>query len=759
MPGKISNKLLIAGSLFILIAGFAIYFIIKDRGHKKEPVTTDNASVEQKDSLVVSEMYSASYDLETPADLENYTAAEAMNASSGKNSSWLNAKTEYSVTIKKKLASIRDFRNIREVVFSFSANSKSPVKNAVVVMSIDDPDGKSVEWIGKTIAFDPGSWPRVEFLFEIKADKLISDGSIKLYVWNKTGEDFFIDDLQFKINGLVSSRSISSVNIPERNIEYDFEVPFEGENSDYYSNQNPHSGKLCYLLNSSSTYSPSVTKKISEVIDSELRLVTMSMWLNQQSDDNEVVLVTTIKDQAGKEYFWQGRSSDKGQFPKGKWVKHRAQFKLPFEKINPDDIISVYAWNKGGKEVFVDDFLVVFGETNVRSGKMPVMDITTVDENGYVFARNKPPYAIKYLQTVTNAHTNADVFEDRILPSEPVCAGTFIPGQGGREQVIRIAESSLFVYDFCGTKNKMNRVAKIDNPVFKNFGPESIIASGNFTGDNSTSLLLADIQKQLIIVGNMEGLNEACSNSGSAGTYKIICQVSKEQFSATIPEKYTHTLTGDFTGDKTADVLFVNPETGGFALLNFKNNAIELIANAVESDALKIAGFRLGGAVNALKMPNGDREIIVMSWSANGKNLSKVLSFNDGNKSFSALPSWTTGMIAAENNLYQGNFSGQGVQVLQLDRSRKFNFTMGGIDQQGLFIDSRLEFSGFTPGYNPKFYEDVKIICGRFMNGNKSGLLVMSANCNDRSFPSNPCKNYETKSAWKPVVQLYYLKD
>jgi hypothetical protein len=56
MPGKISNKLLLAGSILILIAGIAIYLITSDRGRKKEDIPVKEALVEAKDSLVLSEM-------------------------------------------------------------------------------------------------------------------------------------------------------------------------------------------------------------------------------------------------------------------------------------------------------------------------------------------------------------------------------------------------------------------------------------------------------------------------------------------------------------------------------------------------------------------------------------------------------------------------------------------------------------------------------------------------------------------------------
>ena len=143
----------------------------------------------------------------------------------------------------------------------------------------------------------------------------------------------------------------------------------------------------------------------------------------------------------------------------------------------------------------------------------------------------------------------------------------------------------------------------------------------------------------------------------------------------------------------------------------------------------------------------------------NGINKSKALEFKSDLKTFAAVPSWKSTMISGTADLYQGNYSGQGTEVLLLNRSWKLDFTSGGFDSNGLYFDSRLEFTGFVPGFNPKFYEDVSIVSGRFTGGKKTELAVISAVCNDPSFPSEPCKNYEMNSGWKPVAQIYYYKD
>ncbi len=757
MPFKRSSKRFLLIFSILLITGLSAYFLLKDRGRKKTERVITTSVESPRDSLIFSEINSFSYDLESPFDLENYNVSEK-KARSGVKSNWLNKNNEYSVTVRKPLNSIAGFQDIKEIIFSFSLLTEKPVNNAVVVLSIDDPSGKSVEWIGKELKMKPDSWQQLDFSFEINKEKLNKDCFLKIYIWNKGKEDFFVDDFAIRINGMVSGTVFNSGYIPERNIDYDFEVPFEGENVEHYSQENAHSGKFSFLLNNSVSYSPSVVKKVSEVIDSEFKLITISVWLNQMTNDNEVVLVTTIRDQTGKEYFWQGRSTEKGKFPKGKWVKHKAQFKLPFEKIKPDDVIGIYVWNKGGNEVYIDDLSIVYGETNVRSGRKFAVDMTVFPDGEYKFIPNKPPFKTIYLSNFSNS-TTENFLPDNFLPDDIVATGQFIKQQHGREQIIKLREGVLSVYSYCQDQKSIIKIGNIQSSELNIVDKDAFLSSGNYLNNNSNQLLIADLKKRKILLCSIEGLKNECI--GSENNYvnlKVLASLSPKESIPFFNGKYNRILSGDFDGNGIKDILLINSENGGYSIFDFNSGSDVKILSESYVAAFKFPVSKSDNSINFIRSEDFKQDIIIVSSSENDHNKSVAFRFSTIDQAFISISNWNCNLISGNSSLYQGNFNSQ-VEVMILNKTWKFDMTGGRLNNQGISVESRMDFSGYLPGNNPKYFEDLKIITGKFTQNTRSELLVLAANCQDSNFPASPCSVFENTSVWKPVSQLYYFKD
>ena len=133
------------------------------------------------------------------------------------------------------------------------------------------------------------------------------------------------------MQGEVRTTRSSGRNNLERFIEYDFEKPIDETESNNYSDELAHTGNYSYHLDPSQAYSPVITRRVADVIDTEFKLITSSVWINAKDDDPNVLLVFTLMDANGKEYFWKGQATKGPNFSKGEWVKLRAQYKLPFE--------------------------------------------------------------------------------------------------------------------------------------------------------------------------------------------------------------------------------------------------------------------------------------------------------------------------------------------------------------------------------------------------------------------------------------------
>ncbi|MBK8873440.1 MAG: hypothetical protein IPN13_05755 [Bacteroidetes bacterium] len=761
MGHKKSTRLIIASLIFLIVASVSVYFLIRDNGHKKSEELVELAE-QPTDTLILREMFSFKYDLESAADLENFATVGKFKSKSGTQSCRLDKSNEFSVTVRKKLSSLKDISNVKNVRLSFSVYSGILLKEAVAVLSIEDKNGKSVSWVGKEIKSSPESWQRIEISFDISTEALQSENDLKIYIWNKKGEEFYIDDLEIKIDGLVSSKSYSSGYIPERNVFENFEVPVKNENPDHYSKEHAHTGVSSFLLTNGVSYSPSVSRRISEVIDSELRLVTMSIWVNQQTDDNELVLVATIKDTQGKDYFWQGRSTEKGFFPKGIWTKHRAQFKLPFEKIKPEDIISIYAWNKGGKDVFVDDFQVVFGETNVRSGAVPLIDLASNGDVAYSFVPNKAPYQTKFLSRFvpsgTDSNKDFDLISDVLYPSDLYCSGNFVIDAVGRDQLAHVSEDgNLALYSYCEPENKMKKVFTSSVKNMKSSHQGSILKSGNFFNKEKDQLLFIDLKSHCFVVGQFPPIRDNCNELAPKSNFKILGELTGENFTKLISSNYNECVIANFIGDDKSECFFMNQSSGNYLMLGFNDNQIIKLAEG-NSNILKVSdsGHTYQGSIPGI---SGDHDLLCLSESGEGFKkicLSITTTHNNELNFHEKESSW---LKLASGKFYFGQFTNSTNEILVLNRDWKFDLSYGQLQGNGVFIKANVDFEGFSNGYNPKYYEDIKIVPGNFIKSDRTALLVFCGNCIDNTFPILNCKNYDNKSDWKPGAEIYYFKD
>jgi hypothetical protein len=76
-------------------------------------------------------------------------------------------------------------------------------------------------------------------------------------------------------------------------------------------------------------------------------------------------------------------------------------------------------------------------------------------------------------------------------------------------------------------------------------------------------------------------------------------------------------------------------------------------------------------------------------------------------------------------------------------------------DKDGYTIIGNIDFKGYPDDHNPKYYEFVKIVAGKFTDPKQSSLLVMMRNCADDHFNGIHCKEYENIAALPNSTQLY----
>lgn len=759
-----NRKVLFALIAGILLASVAIYFVIGKKGHKKEEVTIDQ-EFEKTPELVLGEVASYFYDLESVSDIGNYESVSDSRHLSGSKSCTLSESAEFSVTINKKVSEIPDFTKVKKIKYSFSCSADVVIKNPEVVVSIDDASGKSVIWLNQKFEYKPGTWKGFNFEFELKDVVLSGDQRLKVYVWNKGREKFFIDDLTLTLEGLVSGQFHSKHYIPERNIEYDFETVFDGEDKNNYVSSISHSGKTSYRLNADSRYSPSLTKKIAQVIDSEFKLITMSCWLNQSQDDNEVLLVAAIKNSEGKEIFWQGRSTEKGKFPKGEWVKHRAQFKIPFETIKADDIVSVYAWNKGGAEVFVDDFLIVYGETNVRSGTNPVLDMTTISDSGLIFTENSKVLKTSFLKKYDFSGSDSlmTLFSKSNSGNTTGLGGEFISGNftaspDGEQQVAIITGKSLDIIGYCSSTNSLNLISHSHKSDIAGV-TGNLIFSGDLYGNAKDEIAIINLKKKKLSVFELEGGFDLCAKQGETMEGVTEAKLAVSDWDDFIPEGVDVAAVVSGAPDSKKGLLFIDLDSGNYSVVNFDGSNFN--SDITRKQGSQIAQNSKSGlsSLNPITGCSDSDNIFLLNYVINEKRQSKVLSYNPRLKELKILKDAND--ISVENtmrliSLNQSDCKNR--SFLSYEDSWKFSMTR--IEYEGGPFSrlSNMDFSGYEIGFNPKYFEIVQMLAVR-LKSDLNGIMVIFGNCNDPDYSGGICNRTDTLSKWYPRIQYYYLDE
>lgn len=149
---------------------------------------------------------SAFYDFEDTQGLsENVNTITDEKSFSGKRSVKLSSNDEYSVAFKS-IVPVSDAKKIKSITFSAKIlGSTEDIKDALVVVSVDQQSGGNLFWTGKQMTFSLGNnyknWEHMQLKF-IPVFDFKKDALIKIYIWNKAKREFYADDICIKFEGI-----------------------------------------------------------------------------------------------------------------------------------------------------------------------------------------------------------------------------------------------------------------------------------------------------------------------------------------------------------------------------------------------------------------------------------------------------------------------------------------------------------------------------------------------------------------------------
>jgi len=119
---------------------------------------------------------------------------------------------------------------------------------------------------------------------------------------------------------------------------------------------NPHSGTTVSVIDSLHEYSLGLSKTIANISDKKLTQVKFSFWAYIKSDQAKATVVLSV-DMNGKNNLWEGRPLKGAAL--NTWTQIEETYAIP-DKLDPNNVVSIYVWNNSKEEILIDDLKMVF---------------------------------------------------------------------------------------------------------------------------------------------------------------------------------------------------------------------------------------------------------------------------------------------------------------------------------------------------------------------------------------------------------------
>lgn len=140
------------------------------------------------------------FDFEKSTDmLNNLHLVNEGPSHSSSHSVHLQKQDEFGVTFDHELEKFVNYKSLTRVDLSFMIYADQPVKDLLPVLTIDE-SGKSVQWNGTPVDYtDIGKWKEINVSYSIVPEVLNGTNRLKIYHWNRGGNDVFIDDVKIQL--------------------------------------------------------------------------------------------------------------------------------------------------------------------------------------------------------------------------------------------------------------------------------------------------------------------------------------------------------------------------------------------------------------------------------------------------------------------------------------------------------------------------------------------------------------------------------
>jgi len=538
--------------------------------------------------------------------------------------------------------------------------------------------------------------------------------------------------------------------LPPNTLYYDFEpAPGMEVPSGFYKGI-AHSGQYSVKAFGQNSFSVAVERKASEVGLENLKAVGLSAWVYVFPTDSEVKgnFVFTASNEVGVNVCWEAIWLVEPEIPRGKWFKISKYLDLTPVQFKPDYKIQVYFWNNSSADILVDEYFIAFGGPVDRRGDSARVDMTR--PGGYGGEFNYPPFRVRPLERVKEVKSPSP---DAVGPRDLLVAGDFF-GLGYDALMAVTPEGRATLHAYCRELNGFTRLDLAGVAAMAQVAPVRKVMKGRFTGSRSDQVIVAGEKGWLLCsVNPVAGL---CGSPAPTGTGLEVLWRS----SGPIPEL----VPGDFNGDGRTEMLQVMPDgTWTVSLFQPGKPAGSWKTMAGGPGSINPAWTAEAGksSVTADRFLPGHAADLLLSVSEGGKDGGRswtLLRLDPGGKAWQpALPGSgpaggrTIGLdtlMPADRFFLLTGPDGKPA-MMRYNRDWRFDLKEIRFNDTTFAILSSIDFRGFDGNRNPKYYESLTLLPGRFLDRNTISLVVAGH--------MDPSRHYD--AILPGFIDLYILSD
>lgn len=574
----------------------------------------------------------------------------------------------------------------------------------------------------------------------------------------------------------------------------------EKNNEAFIATEKKHSGKQSCKLSSKIEYGISINKKVSDIPTfTNLTKVTVTFNCLNGTENPDALYVLTIDDDKGKNVFWAGEpivsSTNKD------WTEATINFAIAPEFLKPDYKITTYPWNRNKKEFYIDDIRIDYIGTSVYKN-----DASSQSSAVNLFFDFETEAGLQGTDNVkeTTAHSgkkacdlsggkeygpsiSKKMSEISASPIKKISLSVWVYPLTDNDTTMLVASvvnsknETVFWQGKSSEglhfqKNKWTKINSSCELPIEKISPQDILTV-SIWNKGKTDVIVDDLE---IVYGDSPERRGEPSTIDATAIYekRFVGEKNKPPFKTIYFEKQElkkgedhfspndEFIVGDFFVDKNGqeEILSIGDAYKGLYSYSLETKQFKKLWET------ELAGDSIWNKINTFYCgdfnSDGKQDILVVDknnkdWGIidfNGKEWITVSQGKNPKREWLAkndIP--RVGILSNTDKVYPGNYFDNKRTYLKLNTDWRFDLKLVEKDASGYTILGNVDFKGYPNDYNPKYYEFVKIVPGKFLSKNQTSLLVVMCNCADKDFTGIHCKTVDNISYLPNSTQVYNI--